>query len=196
MQSVQFGVDYAKDAFEVHVKSRNELVSSYGSYLMFGFFANFCCCFKNCLDRKGGMRKNARRYLKFRLALERLAQEQDIQYIMQMNRVTHLIHSSTFLARQRRAIKYGHKYVISDKYLDRKEHDRKLKKNERPLLEIDSSREISKVLDGFDPHNNAQDRRILFEVTGMRTNLEEFREGESSDSDDPSDVNSGKIQGE
>ena len=99
MQSVQFGVDYAKEAFEVHVKSRNELVSSYGSYLMFGFFANFCCCIKNCLDRKGGMRKNARRYLKFRLALERLAQEQDIQYIMQMNRVTHLIHSSTFLAR-------------------------------------------------------------------------------------------------
>ena len=40
------------------------------------------------------------------------------------------------------------------------------------------------VIDGFDPENNAQDRRLLYEVTGMRLNLDEFRDNFSSGSNE------------
>ena len=40
------------------------------------------------------------------------------------------------------------------------------------------------VLNGFDPKNNAQDRRILYEVTGMRLDLHEFRDQYSSESEE------------
>ena len=40
---------------------------------------------------------------------------------------------------------------------------------------------VSKVLGGFDLGNNAEDRRMLFEVTGMRISRDEFLEVDSSD---------------
>ena len=43
--------------------------------------------------------------------------------------------------------------------------------------------EVPKVLSGFDPENNVQDRRTLFEVTGMRIFRDEFLEEDSSDSE-------------
>ena len=39
-------------------------------------------------------------------------------------------------------------------------------------------------MEGFDPKNNAQDRRMLFEVTGMRLFRDEFQQEDSSDSDE------------
>ena len=88
-----------------------------------------------------------------------------------------------FLARQRRAINYGNKYVISDQQLEKS----KGKKQSEVEAQDDANEkdELSKVLIGFDPLNNAQDRLILYEVTGMRTNLDEFQDDASStDSDE------------
>ena len=110
--------------------SREELVGTYPSYLFFGFLANFCCCLKSCFERRGYLQKSTWRYEKFNLALERLAFEHDIQYILQMNRITRLIHKMMFLARQRRAIKYGHKYVISDKQLYKSQEKKTNKKKQ------------------------------------------------------------------
>lgn len=59
------------------------------------------------------------------------------------------------------------------------------KKSQQSASELDEAAyELRKVLDGFDPHNNAQDRLILYEVTGMRTSLKELRYGESSESEE------------
>ena len=44
-------------------------------------------------------KKKLDRYKKFQLALERLLQEQDIQYMIEMNRVTRVLHKATFLVR-------------------------------------------------------------------------------------------------
>lgn len=41
-----------------------------------------------------------------------------------------------------------------------------------------------KVLEGFDPSQDAIDRRILFEVTGIRLYKDEFNESSSEDSDE------------
>ena len=43
---------------------------------------------------------------------------------------------------------------------------------------------VASILDEFDPVSNAQDRRILYEVTGMRLDKDEFRNEESSGSED------------
>ena len=40
-----------------------------------------------------------------------------------------------------------------------------------------------KILDGFDPENDKMDRRILYEVTGLLLNKDEFFDDDSSDSD-------------
>ena len=42
---------------------------------------------------------------------------------------------------------------------------------------------VKKVTDGFDPQNNEKDRRMLFEVTGMRLLRDEFQGEDGSDSD-------------
>ena len=77
-REVQIGNEYAKEAFESFVTSRNELVGNYVTYIFFGFLANFCCCFTSCLTRNGYLRKNVRWFEKFKLALDRLAEEHDI----------------------------------------------------------------------------------------------------------------------
>ena len=43
---------------------------------------------------------------------------------------------------------------------------------------------VEKVLNGFDPASNDQDRRILFDVTGMRLDKDDFSGEVGSDSDD------------
>ena len=79
---VKFGLAFATEAFKARVLSRKELVSNYCSFLTFGFLVDYCCCFARCCNRSRHIRRSARRYRKFKLALERLALEQDIQYIL------------------------------------------------------------------------------------------------------------------
>ena len=79
---VKFGLAYATQAFEAFIRGRRELVSNYCSFLTFGLLVNYCCCFARCCNRSSKIRKSARRYQKFKLALERLALEQDIQNIL------------------------------------------------------------------------------------------------------------------
>ena len=55
------------------------------------------------------------KYQKFELALERLADEHDIVNLIQLNRVSRLLHKMNFLSRQRKAVGLSHKFVISDK---------------------------------------------------------------------------------
>ena len=42
----------------------------------------------------------------------------------------------------------------------------------------------TKILQGFNPVQNEQDRRILYEFTGMRLYKDEFRDEASSDDED------------
>ena len=108
-----------------------------------------------------------------------------------MNRITRILHKNSFLSRQRHALKYSHKYVISDRQLELE--SKKAKAKDDMDKDFDCDKDADKVLIGFDPENNKQDRRILFEVTGMRIALDEFRAEESSasDSDQEDDHNAG-----
>ena len=102
-----------------------------------------------------------------------------------MNRITRILHKNSFLSRQRHALKYSHKYVISDRQLELE--SKKASARDDKDQDFDSEKDTLKVLKDFDPEKNKQDRRILFEVTGMRIALDEFRDEESSASDSDSD---------
>ena len=94
-----------------------------------------------------------------------------------MNRVSLLLQKSYFNTRQRHAINFTHKFMISDKDVRRAAAN---DGQEPPGNE----QFVAKVLDGFDPKQNVQDRRTLFEVTGMRLIKGEFQnEDDSSDSE-------------
>ena len=103
--------------------------------------------------------------------------------MIEMNRITRLLHKINFLARQRRAVNFSHKYVISDRDLARGEPPEPDAVGATEPLEV-----AAKVLDGFDPEASEKDRLILYEVSGLRLYLDEFQDSDSSDSDgDPPD---------
>jgi len=79
-----------------------------------------------------------------KLALSRLDKEQDIQYLIEMNRVSRFLHKATFLTRQRLAINYSHKYVISDTDLRRASRS----KSEQNPAKDDM---VKNVIEEFDP---------------------------------------------
>ena len=112
-----------------------------------------------------------------------------------MNRISRLLHKINFLSRQRHALDYSHKYVITNRDLSRAtavaaadkfaSFERRRKRQAllvRPAVDVQAQKD--QVLRDFDPAMNENDRRILFEVTGMRLDKDDFRDGESSNETD------------
>ena len=105
--------------------------------------------------------------------------------MIEMNRATRILHKTRFLSRQLKAISFGHKYIISEKDVAK---DGESENGSNSV--IDREALTSELLDGFDAKNNEWDRRILFEVTGIRVYPDEFRNGWSSDESDKSSTQS------
>ena len=124
------------------------------------------------------MNASIKKHYKFKLALNRLSEEQDIQGIIGSNCVSRLIHKANFLSRQRKAINYCHKYVITDLDVVK---DAIAAKKEQSKKE-DQAVQAQILVEGFDVMKNEQDRRILYEVLGMRIYRDEFMDEDSSDS--------------
>ena len=88
-----------------------------------------------------------------------------------------MLHRINFIKRQRTALNYSYKYVITD-------HDvaQALGGNQREAEEPTAEKKIETVLSGFDPGSDLTDRRLLYEVTGIRLYKEEFNDHDSSSS--------------
>ena len=80
-----------------------------------------------------------------------------------------MIHRINFVKRQRTALDYSYKYVITD-------HDvaRDLGGKQKEIQPPSAEKKIETVLGGFDPLSDLMDRRLLFEVTGIRLYKDEF----------------------
>ena len=65
------------------------------------------------------MRSRVNMHKKIELALERLSKEHDIQAIIETNRVGRLVHKTIFKARQRKAVVFSHKFIITDRDLEK-----------------------------------------------------------------------------
>ena len=68
-------------------------------------------------------------------------------------------------------------YVITDQEVAKATQELQTEAEEPTAEE-----KIRKVLEGFDPINNPMDRRMLFEVTGIRLYKDEFKDQDSSSS--------------
>ena len=169
----------AAKTFEKRVKNRIDFSNSFCFYQFFRLIKSVCCCFKDRCNRVEWIRKGSLKHRKFQLALERLSKERDIQYIIEMNRISRLLHRLKFLSRQRRAIKYSDRYVISVKdtrHLDTERPDPQDQKDK-------DDQDKAKVLEGFDPQNNYHDRLMLYEVIGVRLRTNEFQDLSSSETE-------------
>ena len=105
---------FAKGVFEQQVQERRELTQGYCVHLFFAILTSCCCCFESCYKKSQKLRRGTSKFRKFQIALERLSKEQDIQSIIALNRLSSMVHRINFMKRQRTALDYSHKYVITD----------------------------------------------------------------------------------
>ena len=156
---------------------------SFIGWLFYGQIMTACCeCLKRGCSRKPCFKNRLNKYEKFQIALDRLSKEHDIQRMIALNRITKIVHKVNFLTRQRIAINFAKRYVISDQ--DIKQEEKLLNHD---ILEGKSAEEIAEyVLQDFDPDNQVVDRRIFYEITGMRIFADEFSDEDSDSSDEVS----------
>ena len=104
---------------------------------------------------------------------------QDIQKIIANNRVTRLIQKLFFSRRQRSTISFFKKYVIAERDIDREAEKEETTRDRG--LDVDTQT----LAHGFDPDESAWDRRLLYEVTGIRLRDQEFRGEDTSSDEEP-----------
>ena len=117
--STEYGSHWATKTYEKRIKKRRELNTRFWGFIFFWTLDSLCCCLKNYCSRRKCIKRGLLKYRKFNLALLRLSDEQDIQYLIGMNRISSLLHKMTFLTRQRLAVNYSYKYVITTNELER-----------------------------------------------------------------------------
>lgn len=157
----------SKEKFKDKLDRRKELEASFCQYTLFSCLKLLCCarCCKPQLERNK----------KFEVALERLNKERDVQFLIQVNRVTKLLQKTKILPRQRKAVAFSHDYVISEHDIARSAAEES--KNAGSADTIDTAG----LIRGFDPDNDKIDRRIYFEVTGEQVIEDEFANDYTSD---------------
>ena len=106
--------------------------------------------------------------------------EVDIQHMIEMNRVTRLLHKARFQSRQKRILAYSHKYVVTaDDLLREQETTSQKSSAKKSQIEIEAI--INDLICDFDAEKNESDRRIFFEVTGRQLIDGEFNDVDTSD---------------
>ena len=88
-----------------------------------------------------------------------------------------MLQSIKILKRQRIALDFSHKYVISDHEVSKAQQELQTETEDTTAEE-----KIEKFLEGFDPVNVPMDRLMLYLVTGIRLYMDEFNDQDSSSS--------------
>ena len=117
--TTQYSKSWAMKAFKKRLIGRRDLNTPYYTYRFFHCIINACCCFNRCLSKLTWIRNGINKYHKFELALERLSKEVDIQYLVEMNRVSRLVHKACFFHRQCKAVQFADRYVITNQDMQR-----------------------------------------------------------------------------
>ena len=83
-----------------------------------------------------------------------------------LSRVSQLVNKTNFFSRQRHAVNYSRKFVISD-------HDISSVSHTTAVIPFEDESHRFKLVEGFDPDGNKTDRRLLYEITGLRMRQDE-----------------------
>ena len=168
-----------KEILQAKIEKRQDFNASYCFFTIVSFFKLCCCCFKSCCC-KGRCRRHMDSHRKFQIAQERLDNEQDIQHLIEMNRVTRLLHKVRFQERHKRILCYSHRYVISSEDISQKEYSATLADSstaeKKSAAEAEMASVIDDLLQDFDNVEdiNQTNRQIYFEVTGKQLVEDEF----------------------
>ncbi len=108
--------------------------------------------------------------------------EQDFQKIIAMNRITRFLHKLRFKARQRRAISFFSKYLLTEKDVDDAQNAES-GANDAAVEEV-LNYPIEKLYGEFEPETDPWDKRLLYEVTGLRLNEQDYRGDDTSSDED------------
>ena len=108
-------------------------------------------------------------------ARKKLHAEFDFEHIVQVLRISRFLAQLQLTRRQRLTVEFFRKYAVLPKDIKRL---RDGKEKHVRGLSVDS------IVKGLHPHDNAIDRRILFELAGVRLDEDEFREESSFESED------------
>ena len=107
--------DTAKQIFQEHIEARKDFRFGYWTFLLISSFLTCCCCISPCCQRRfSWWRKRVHSFKKFKIAKMRLWEEEDVQKMLALNRVTRVMHKLMFKPRQRRTVSYFRRYVLTD----------------------------------------------------------------------------------
>ena len=97
--------------------------------------------------------------------MDSLDKEQDIVRLLKQNRVTNLLSRLSSSSNQRNAINHSSKFVIQN--AQRPRRDPNPPRKERSF-------DSAKILEKFEPESNVLDRLILYEITQILLDKDEF----------------------
>ncbi len=174
-----------KEIFKQRILSAKDFHFGYVTYLIFTcFFTVFCCCKGCCESNSIWCKSSIRSFKKFEIAQKRLLDEQDLQKMIATNRITRFLHKLRFKARQRRAVSFFSKYLLTEKDVDDAQNA-----SEPGLIGTEQALHfpIEKIYQDFEPEEDPWDKRLLYEVTGLRLNENDYR-GDDTSSDEDADL--------
>ena len=95
LNAKQISEPESKEILRAKIEKRKDFNARFCSYTIISFAKAICCCFAPCC-RTGKCRRLLDSHKKFEIAKERLKTECDIQNMIEMNRVTRLLHKARF----------------------------------------------------------------------------------------------------
>lgn len=99
-----------------------------------------------------------------------------------MNRITRFLHKLRFKARQRRAVSFFSKYLLTEKDVDDAQNAAS-GAGDAAVEEV-LNYPIQKLYEEFEPERDPWDKRLLYEVTGLRLNEQDYRGDDTSSDED------------
>ena len=118
------------------------------------------------------------------LATEKLRKELDILHFVRDIRLLELLKRTGLNRRQRLSVPYFRRYTIRNKEIA---SDSRLFSYKSRTVPYDGPRKttpVESLIESFDPHDDPVDRRIFFEITGLRLDDHDYRDESPNEDDD------------
>ena len=177
------------------IESTQDYSFNYGMYLMIYFLKSCCCCIVRKYDTKGHeghwYRRNMQKLRKIELACDRLNAERELHAFIKNIRLTQFALRLWTNRRQRSSVQFFRRFKVWDWEVDLNSRASRLRKDdalggggaggdvdlhERPIS-------VDRLVNECQPETSEIDARILYEITGKKQCLTDYRD-ETSESDE------------
>ena len=143
----------------------NDFSISYGSYMILSTLDCICCCLTKFCDSRNWYKRKMLRYKRLELAKQKLQGELSIFQYLTMKRQSLFLFKTWLNRRQRTSVKFFKRYTVQNSEIDKDWDNEKL-----------NAFDVDRVVSECDFKNDLIDRRIAFEMTGLRLNEDDWPE--------------------